>query len=96
MRRLDARPDALGLEARLKLATRALAGVALAAITLLTARRVRGARNGVSSPAMAVKQTDATHGLPDKEFGFTFCRLRYQNIRRARKSGWGDDYPQAD
>src|SRR3954451_20364459 len=52
---------------RLKLATRALAGVALAAIPLLTARRVRGARNGVSSPAMAVKQTDATHGLPDKE-----------------------------
>jgi pyruvate dehydrogenase E1 component alpha subunit len=52
---------------RLKLATRALAGVALAAIPLLTARRVRGARNGVSSTAMAVKQTDAAHGLPDKE-----------------------------
>jgi len=33
---------------------------------------------------------------PDKALGFTFCRLRYQNIRRARKSGWGDDYPQAD
>src|SRR3954452_13645524 len=52
---------------RLSLATRALAGVALAAIPLLTARRVRGARNGVSSPAMAVKQTDAAHDLPDKD-----------------------------
>ena len=27
---------------------------------------------------------------------FHLCRLRYRNIRRARKSGWGDDYPQAD
>src|SRR4051812_28778125 len=41
-------------------------------------------------------QIPIIHGLPDKPFGFTFCRLRYQNIRRARKSGWGDDYPQAD
>jgi hypothetical protein len=41
-------------------------------------------------------QVPINHGLPDKPFGFTFCRLRYQNIRRARKSGWGDDYPQAD
>ena len=41
-------------------------------------------------------QTPINHGLPDKPLGFTFCRLRYQNIRRARKSGWGDDYPQAD
>jgi len=41
-------------------------------------------------------QTPINHGLPDKPAGFTFCRLRYQNIRRARKSGWGDDYPQAD
>ena len=41
-------------------------------------------------------QTPINHGLPDKWTGFTFCRLRYQNIRRARKSGWGDDYPQAD
>jgi len=41
-------------------------------------------------------QIPINHGLPDKPFGFTFCRLRYQNIRRARKSGWGDDYPQAD
>lgn len=41
-------------------------------------------------------QTPINHGLPDKQLGFTFCRLRYQNIRRARKSGWGDDYPQAD
>ena len=41
-------------------------------------------------------QIPINHGLPDKSIGFTFCRLRYQNIRRARKSGWGDDYPQAD
>ena len=41
-------------------------------------------------------QVPINHGLPDKLIGFTFCRLRYQNIRRARKSGWGDDYPQAD
>jgi hypothetical protein len=41
-------------------------------------------------------QIPINHGLPDKMVGFTFCRLRYQNIRRARKSGWGDDYPQAD
>src|SRR4029453_12833202 len=41
-------------------------------------------------------QTPINPGPPDKPLGFTFCRLRYQNIRRARKSGWGDDYPQAD
>jgi len=41
-------------------------------------------------------QIPINHGLPDRLLGFTFCRLRYQNIRRARKSGWGDDYPQAD
>ena len=41
-------------------------------------------------------QTPINHGLPDKPLGFTFCRLRYQNIRRARKSGWGDDYPVFD
>src|SRR3954447_5593285 len=52
---------------RLRLATRALVGVALAAIPLLTARRVRSSRNGVSSPAMAVKQTGAAHNLPDKD-----------------------------
>src|SRR5512144_285294 len=41
-------------------------------------------------------QIPINHGLPDQPLGFTYCRLRYQNIRRARKSGWGDDYPQAD
>src|SRR5262245_65385741 len=41
-------------------------------------------------------QIPINHGLPDKPLGFMYCRLRYQNIRRARKSGWGDDYPQAD
>src|SRR6185503_4546783 len=41
-------------------------------------------------------QIPINHGLPDQRLGFTFCRLRYENVRRARKSGWGDDYPQAD
>ncbi len=41
-------------------------------------------------------QIPINHGLPDTPIDFTFCRLRYENIRRARKSGWGDDYPQAD
>lgn len=41
-------------------------------------------------------QIPINHGLPDRPIGFTYCRLRYRNIRRARKSGWGDDYPQAD
>ena len=41
-------------------------------------------------------QIPINHGLPNQLLGFTYCRLRYQNIRRARKSGWGDDYPQAD
>ena len=41
-------------------------------------------------------QTPINHGMPDKTVGFTFCRLRYQRTRFARKSGWGDDYPQAD
>jgi len=27
-------------------------------------------------------QIPINHGLPDKPLGFTFCRLRYQNIRR--------------
>src|SRR6187399_2523367 len=41
-------------------------------------------------------QIPINHGLPATTLDFTFCRLRYDNIRRARKSGWGDDYPQAD
>jgi len=41
-------------------------------------------------------QIPINHGIPDTTLDFTFCRLRYDNIRRARKSGWGDDYPQAD
>jgi uncharacterized protein DUF4159 len=36
------------------------------------------------------------NGLPDRLWGFTFCRLRYDNVRRQRKSGWGDDYPNSD
>ena len=38
-------------------------------------------------------QIPINHGLPHKPLGFTFCRLRYRNIRRARKSGWGDELP---
>jgi hypothetical protein len=41
-------------------------------------------------------QIPINHGLPETTLDFTFCRLRYTNVRRARKSGWGDDYPQAD
>lgn len=41
-------------------------------------------------------QTPINHGLPDQQTGFTLCRLRYTNVRRARKSGWGDDYPNGD
>jgi hypothetical protein len=41
-------------------------------------------------------QIPINHGLPEQSLGFTFCRLRYERIRNARKSGWGDDYPQAD
>ena len=41
-------------------------------------------------------QTPINVGLPDRQNGFTFCRLRYTNVRRVRKSGWGDDYPNGD
>jgi len=41
-------------------------------------------------------QTPINHGLPDRSDGFTLCRLRYTNVRRVRKSGWGDDYPNGD
>jgi hypothetical protein len=41
-------------------------------------------------------QTPINFGLPDRQDGFTLCRLRYTNVRRARKSGWGDDYPNGD
>jgi pyruvate dehydrogenase E1 component alpha subunit len=59
---------------RLSLATRALGGLAVLAVPLLTARRLR-ARNGVSSSEMAVDQKtdqrrgegDGRHPLPDKD-----------------------------
>jgi Domain of unknown function (DUF4159) len=41
-------------------------------------------------------QTPINFGLPDRQDGFTLCRLRYRNARRVRKSGWGDDYPNGD
>lgn len=36
------------------------------------------------------------YGLPDRPGTFTFCRLRYDSVRRQRKSGWWDDYPASD
>jgi hypothetical protein len=35
-------------------------------------------------------------GMPDGARGFVFCRLRYDQTRRQRKSGWWDDYPASD
>src|SRR5262249_45267318 len=61
---------------RISLAARAVGGLALVALPFLTARRVRSARNGVSSGRMAVTpQADRQrgggdgrqHDLPDKE-----------------------------
>src|SRR4051812_4984747 len=61
---------------RMSLATRALGGLALVALPLLTARRVRAARHGVSSGPMTVEhETEQRrdggdgqkHPLPDKE-----------------------------
>src|SRR3954464_8239458 len=61
---------------RVSFATRALGGLALVALPLLTARRVRAARHGVSSGPMAVEhETEQRrdggegqkHPLPDKE-----------------------------
>jgi hypothetical protein len=70
---------------------------ALASVLALAAAAVSGA---AQRPTILTNgrnlQIPINHGLPDQPVGFTFCRLRYQNIRRARKSGWGDDYPQAD
>src|SRR5262245_33757254 len=39
------------------------------------------------------RSTPVNYGLPDRQRGFTFCRLRYERTRRQRKSGWWDDYP---
>jgi hypothetical protein len=36
-------------------------------------------------------------GIPEKRTGFSFCRLRYNVVRReAGGSGWSTDYPNAD
>ena len=36
-------------------------------------------------------------GIPEQRVGFSFCRLRYESVRReAGGSGWGTDYPNAD
>ena len=41
-------------------------------------------------------QYPVNSGLPDLRTGFIFCRLRYDRVRRQRKSGWWDDYPASD
>jgi hypothetical protein len=70
------------------------------AVTLALAMAVAGIVGAAQRSTILTNgrnlQIPINHGLPDQQLGFTFCRLRYQNIRRARKSGWGDDYPQAD
>ena len=71
----------------------------LAALALVLAMGVAALSGAAQSTILTNGrnlQIPINHGLPDKLLGFTYCRLRYQNIRRARKSGWGDDYPQAD
>ena len=64
---------------------------ALASVLALAAAVVSGAaqRSTILTNGRNL-QIPINHGLPDQPLGFTFCRLRYQNIRRARKSGWGD------
>src|SRR4051812_17772217 len=69
--------------------------IGLVAAIGLAAVSVAGQRDTILTNGRNL-QVPINHGMPDKPFGFTFCRLRYPNIRRARKSGWGDDYPQAD
>src|SRR5262245_40093443 len=79
--RASARWMSFGLASALALGLAAMSGAAQRPTILTNGRNL---------------QIPINHGLPDNLLGFTFCRLRYQNIRRARKSGWGDDYPQAD
>ena len=67
--------------------------MALAAVLLAAApahAQVRILINGRNN------QRPFNHGLPDQHAGFTFCRLHYDSVRRVRKSGWGDDYPNSD
>jgi hypothetical protein len=61
----------------------------------LGAMRVAAQREAILTNGRNL-QVPLNHGLPEKLWGFTFCRIRYQSTRRQRKSGWGDDYPQAD
>jgi len=69
--------------------------LAFALALVLAVMRVAAQRDSILINGRNL-QTPINHGLPEKMLGFTYCRLRYQNIRRQRKSGWGDDYPQAD
>ena len=69
--------------------------LALALAVGLSALSVAAQRSRILTDGRNL-QIPINHGLPDTTLDFTFCRLRYDNVRRARKSGWGDDYPQAD
>ena len=64
---------------------------------LIAAQQGRG--NGAQVPILRNQRTlqfPINFGMPDYLGGFTFCRLRYENSRYVRKSGWGDDYPASD
>lgn len=67
-----------------------LAAIGLVGVTEWASAQVNIWRGGYNL------QTPINYGLPDRQDGFTLCRLRYRNARRARKSGWGDDYPNGD
>jgi hypothetical protein len=73
-----------------RLAVGCLVAVALVGVAAWASAQVNIWRGGYNL------QRPINNGLPDREDGFTLCRLRYRNVRRARKSGWGDDYPNGD
>ena len=64
--------------------------IALAASLRAANAQVTIMRYARQSPA------PVNNGLPDFPRGFTFCRLRYDRVRRQRKTGWWDDYPASD
>lgn len=75
--------------------SRRLASGCLAALALLLVAEWVDAQTNIWRGGYNL-QTPINFGLPDRQDGFTLCRLRYRNARRARKSGWGDDYPNGD
>ncbi len=75
--------------------TRRLSLAVLLAVALSGAAEWSAAQSNIWTGGYNL-QTPINYGLPDRQDGFTLCRLRYTNVRRARKSGWGDDYPNGD